>query len=164
MKTKLRFSFLLPLLALFLAVLACNPLTIVSQQRSTSSTDANITPVEATVETNDTKEPTALTLKPADSDTPAAGICGSVEGEIVEVKIGSGPDGLPLSGRCIKITPTQQLKLINATAEQVRFSFGPFEVDLPAGGDLLLVNPVGEYLALGVHLLPNAPEIWLVEP
>ena len=130
----------------FMYLAACNP-------RSDAATQP-ITPVI----------PSPITLKPADSDTPAAGICGSSEGEIVEILLGSGPDGLPLSGRCIQVTADQRLRLVNMKNEPVAITFGPFQVDLAVGEEMLLDLPVGDYLAIGVHHLPDAPEIWLVEP
>ena len=137
---------------------ACSPRSF-STQETELVTAETISP--ATIEVS--VEPAQPTLKSADSDTPAAGICGRVEGGLVEVTFGSGPDGLPLGGRCLQVTPKQQLRLVNATAGQVRFSFGAFEIDLAPGAAQLLDKAVGEYLAPGAHLLPNAPEIWLVE-
>src|SRR3972149_4045455 len=37
-------------------------------------------------------------LKPPDSDTPAAGICGEAQGDPVSIVLGIGPDGIPLAG------------------------------------------------------------------
>jgi hypothetical protein len=103
-------------------------------------------------------------LKPADSDTPAAGICGEPKDEIVRIVLGSGPDGLPLAGRCLIIHPDQRLKLANGTGSQLSLDFAQFHMDLSAGEEMLLDRPVGEYLALGVHFLPLGPELWVKEP
>jgi len=100
-------------------------------------------------------------LKPADSDTPAAGICGEAQGEIMSIVLGAGQDGLPLAGRCIVFAPSQHIQLVNGTDAALAFDFAGFHVDLPAGGEMLLNRPVGEYLALGVHFLPHGPEIWV---
>jgi hypothetical protein len=107
-----------------------------------------------------TAEPAAA-LKPADSDTPAAGICGDAQYDPVSIPLGSGPDGLPLAGRCIVVKTTQRIQLINQTGSQVNFQFAGFNIDLPAGGEMLLDKPAGDYLALGVHLLPMGPEVWV---
>lgn len=107
-----------------------------------------------------TAEP-AATLKPADSDTPAAGICGEAPYDPVSILLGSGPDGLPLAGRCIVVNTTQRIRLINQTGSQVNMQFAGFNIDLPAGGEMLLDKPIGDYLALGVHLLPMGPEVWV---
>jgi hypothetical protein len=100
-------------------------------------------------------------LKPADSDTPAAGICGAARDDITRIELGAGPDGLPLAGRCLVFTRRQRILLVNGTDAQLTFDFARYHVDLPAGGDMLLDSPVGEFLALGVHFLPHGPEIWV---
>lgn len=100
-------------------------------------------------------------LKPADGDTPAAGICGTSPGEIVQIELGTGPDGLPLGGRCVQVTPVQRIELANPTFESFHVTFGMFDVDVSSGSVVLLDKAVGEYLAPGVHFLPNGPVIWL---
>jgi hypothetical protein len=100
-------------------------------------------------------------LKPADSDTPAAGICGKAQGEIMPIVLGAGPDGLPLAGRCIIFAAEQRIQLVNGADAALVLDFAGYHVDLPAGGELLLDRPVGEYLALGVHFLSHGPEIWV---
>lgn len=100
-------------------------------------------------------------LKPADSDTPAAGICGEPQGDPVPIVLGIGPDGIPLAGRCISITPAQRIKLINQSNGPFNILFGEFHIDLPVGSEMLLDKPVGQYLALGVHFLPIGPVLWV---
>ncbi|HET9905306.1 MAG TPA: hypothetical protein VFQ23_01655, partial [Anaerolineales bacterium] len=56
--------------------------------------------------------PSSTGLKPPDSDTPAAGICGDAQSDPVSIVLGMGPDGIPLAPRCIIITPGQRIKLI----------------------------------------------------
>jgi hypothetical protein len=102
-------------------------------------------------------------IKPADSDTPAAGICPRMEGSIVDIKLGYGADGLPLGGRCVQVVPEQRLKLINPTNSPIHVVFSQFDMEVPANTETLLDKPVGDYLARGVHFLPNGPEIWLVD-
>ncbi|HZD56830.1 MAG TPA: hypothetical protein VE136_08920 [Anaerolineales bacterium] len=103
----------------------------------------------------------AATLKPADSDTPAAGICADSQYDPVSIVLGSGPDGMPLGGRCIAVNTTQRILLINQTGSQVNFQFAGFNIDLPVGGELLLDKPAGDYLATGVHHLAMGPEVWV---
>jgi len=102
-------------------------------------------------------------LKPPDSDTPAAGICGEAQGDPVSIVLGIGPDGIPLAGRCIKITPAQRLKLINQSNGPINVKFAEYYINLPVGGEMLLDKPVGQYLALGVHFLSMGPELWVKE-
>jgi hypothetical protein len=123
-----------------------------------------IQPVSQATDTSGSSDPYPLPfIKPADSDTPAAGICGNGTGQIVQVKLGAGPDGLPLGGRCVQLTPSQRIELTNPTFESFHVTFSVFNVEVPSGGVVLLDKPVGEYLARGVHFLPHGPEIWLVE-
>jgi hypothetical protein len=102
-------------------------------------------------------------LKPPDSDTPAAGICSNTQGDPVSIVLGIGLDGIPLAGRCVQITPTQRIKLVNQSDGPVNIQLGEYHIDLPAGSDLLLDKPAGQFLALGVHSLPMGPELWVRE-
>ena len=63
-------------------------------------------------------------LKPADSDTPAAGICGEPQENPVSILLGKDPSGLPLAGRCIAINTTQRIKLINQSSGPIGIKFG----------------------------------------
>lgn len=100
-------------------------------------------------------------LKPPDSDTPAAGICGDELGDPVIVILGNTPDGLPKAGRCIAINPAQRIRLINQSNGPFNIKFAEYYINLPVGGEILLDKPVGEYLAFGVHFLPMGPELWV---
>lgn len=100
-------------------------------------------------------------LKPPDGDMPAAGICGGVQGDPVVVILGLAPDGLPKAGRCIAIHPEQRIRLINQSDAPLDTTFAEFHLELPVGGEVLLDQPAGEYLALGVHIVPMGPELWL---
>jgi hypothetical protein len=115
----------------------------------------------AVVQPSATVAQPAATLKPADSDTPAAGICADSQYDPVSIVLGSGPDGMPLGGRCIVVNTSQRILLINQAGSQVNFQFAGFNVDLPAGGEMLLDKPAGDYLATGVHHLPMGPEVWV---
>jgi hypothetical protein len=100
-------------------------------------------------------------LKPADSDTPAAGICSNAEEDPVDIILGNDPSGLPIAGRCIVINPVLRINLINQSNESFNITFAGYEINLPVGGEMLLDRPVGEYLATGVHYLPMAPALWV---
>lgn len=100
-------------------------------------------------------------LKPPDSDTPAAGICASATGDPATVILGSDASGMPLAGRCMVIDPAQRIKLLNQSPNPLNMNFAGYQIDLSVGGEILLDKPVGQYLALGVHLLPIGPELWV---
>lgn len=119
-------------------------------------------------------EPTSTAFKPTISNTaqslalatpyaqqPAAGICASFEGEIVEVTL--NPD-IP-DPRCSKVRPDQKLNVINKTQNTLEVSIGRFTVSLAPGAETQFDTPFGEYLAPGVHQLLVSPccgpEIWL---
>jgi hypothetical protein len=122
------------------------------------------TPVPATDVSGSTDPYPLPFIKPADSDTPAAGICGGGEGDVVDVIIGTNPgDAFPLGGRCVQVTPNQRLNLKNPTTKSIHVVFGQFDLVIPSGGEVMLDQPVTRYLAYGVHHLTEGPEIWLVE-
>ena len=54
-----------------------------------------------------------------------------------------------------------RLHLINQSGAPVEEKFAGYDLNLTAGGDMLLAQPVGDYLAPGVHFLPLGPELWL---
>ena len=97
------------------------------------------------------------------SQEPAAGICASFDGEMVEIRINADiPDP-----RCARVTPGQRLKVINATSGQVQVHIGPYNAAIEPGDEHIFDIPFGEYLAPGVHHLQVqpccGPELWLVE-
>jgi hypothetical protein len=100
-------------------------------------------------------------LKPADSDTPAAGICSEMQGDPVNVILGIDSSGLPKAGRCVAVNPYQRIKLINQSNGPFNIKFAEYFINLSVGDEMLLDKPVGEYLALGVHFLPMGPELWV---
>ena len=103
-------------------------------------------------------------LKPPNSESPAAGICQEAQqGDLVSIVLGIGADGIPLAGRCMIITPSQRIKLINQSSGPFNLLFGEYQINLPVGSDLLLKKPAGQYLAPGIHSLPNGPELWVKE-
>lgn len=92
---------------------------------------------------------------------PAAGICASFEGEIVEVTLNTDmPDP-----RCSEVRPDQKLRVINKTQNKLEVSIGSFTASLEPGAETVFDTPFGEYLAPGVHQLMVSPccgaEIWL---
>ncbi len=101
-------------------------------------------------------------LKPPDSDQPAAGICGLATDEIVTVTV--NPD-VP-SPRCVQVTGTQRLQVVNATDATVQVTLAQFNVQVQPGQAQLFDAPFGSYLAPGVHLVRviggSGPEVWLV--
>jgi hypothetical protein len=103
----------------------------------------------------------AAGLEPADADTPAAGICLEPGEDTVRVVLGTGNDGLPLAGRCLILHPAQRILLANATRERIQAVFAGYSIDLQPGEEMLLEKPAGEFLAVGVHFLPEGPEIWV---
>ncbi len=98
-------------------------------------------------------------LKPADSEQPAAGLCEHAPGEVVSIILNA--DGPP-SLRCARLTAAQRLLIINRTPDAVRLALAHFELEIPAGGQALLDEPVGQYLTPGVHRMIGGPEVWLV--
>ncbi|MGW8250918.1 MAG: hypothetical protein ACWGO1_09770, partial [Anaerolineales bacterium] len=67
-------------------------------------------------------------VKPADSDTPAAGICSNVQGDIADIILGNDPSGLPISGRCMVISPDQRLRLTNQSNEPYNTIFAGYKI------------------------------------
>lgn len=98
-------------------------------------------------------------LKSADSQTPVAGICGSVsEDEIVTVIFGK--DNVP-APRCMKVTPNQRLKIINNSDKIINGDVGQYKIDVTPGKSQTIDATFGSYLAPGVHIFPGGAAIWL---
>ena len=101
-------------------------------------------------------------LKPPDSDQPAAGICDPAVGDVVIVNISAD---IP-SPRCVKVTGNQRLQVINATAGSVQVQLAQFDVQFQPGQMQLFDASFASYLAPGVHRLRvtggSGPEIWLM--
>jgi hypothetical protein len=108
---------------------------------------------------------------PADSRRPASGMCEpSAAGAIATVRLDADiPDP-----RCIVVSSGQRLRVVNTTASNgqhgksitIRFASFPPRV-LRVGAATTFHDPVGHYLATGVHDLHvslyggGGPEIWL---
>jgi len=140
----------------FLIGVACNTATL-------SSTPTIAAPRSSTPAPSLTMAASTATTKLATpvSQEPAAGICGSVDGAVVEFRIEPGiPDP-----RCARVRPDQHLKVMNKTDGPLDLVIGTFSFHLEPGDEFTIEVPFGEYLAPGVHLLQVlpccGPEFWL---
>jgi hypothetical protein len=106
----------------------------------------------------------APTLIPADSDSPAAGICGAMDGDWVTFTVSLD---VP-SPRCMQVHPVQRIEIANPTADPVVVTFAGQEIGVEPGASQRIDSPFGSYLAPGVHSLyvtqgiGNLPEFWLL--
>ena len=104
----------------------------------------------------------AIQKRPADSDSPAAGICDSAQENLVLINIvpGNMPDP-----RCIKVAAGQRLQIKNGTEAAVRIQLGQLDMTLQAGEIKVFDTPCGDFLEPGVHWAVlsagSVPEIWL---
>ena len=87
------------------------------------------------------------------AQSPAAGICGYLDGDIVTITI--YPD-IP-DPRCVEVRAEQKLRVINRRAELLHVAIGTFEADIPPDGEHIFDLPVGEYLLPGVHVILVSP-------
>lgn len=147
-----RACYLYPLLAaISLATMSCN---LGSQPLPPTPTPTSPPPPTST---------TAPILFPADSDTPAAGICATFESEVVSLEIVLD---VP-APRCAIVTADQRLEVVNRTGAAIGVRFAGYEFQLQDGEAHLIDAPMGAYLAPGVHNIRvtdnagNAPELWL---
>lgn len=102
-------------------------------------------------------------IKPAEADTPAAGVCGGGSDLLIIILGYQEGDMFPLAGRCIAVDPSQRIKLINQSKGPIAIKMAEYDFTMPVGGEILLDKPVGQYLALGVHYLPVGPALWVKE-
>lgn len=106
----------------------------------------------------------APTLIPADSDSPAAGICGTMDGDWVTFMVSLD---VP-SPRCMQVHPGQRIEIANPTADPVVVTFAGQQIAIEAGASQRIDAPFGSYLAPGVHSLyvthgtGSLPEFWLL--
>ena len=159
METPLRASLApLPCLAAlaFIIGVACNTAALASTPTMAaprSSTPAQIPTTAASTATSEWATPV--------SQEPAAGICGSVDGPVVEFRIEPGiPDP-----RCARVEPDQHLKVVNKSDGPLDLTIGTYSSHLEPGGETVIDALFGDYLAPGVHLLHVppccGPELWL---
>lgn len=146
-----------------------NQIPVVGTQSSGASVaqqpGAGTAPAAATEGAIGTEPPGTPALKPADAESPAAGICTDPpKDEFVTMTI--RPD-VP-DPRCAKARRDQQLVLVNATAAPVQVSLGVFNMTIQPGEEGHLDKALGEYLAPGVHFIQVSPpgvggELWLLD-
>jgi peptidoglycan hydrolase-like protein with peptidoglycan-binding domain len=104
----------------------------------------------------------AVPVTPAESETPAAGVCGGSEGDVVSVTL--APD-VP-TPRCLVVDAHQHLRIVNG-AQPASVHLGPFTRELSPGSVVTIDAPFGSYLAPGVHTVrvslygDTGPELWL---
>jgi hypothetical protein len=108
-----------------------------------------ITPTE---DANSAPNPPSARATPV-AESPAAGICGMFDGDIVTLTI--YPD-IP-DPRCAEVTSEQKLRVVNRRDELIQVAIGTFEADIAPDGEHTFDVPVGEYLMPGVHLLQVSP-------
>lgn len=102
--------------------------------------------------------PTQNSLKPADSQTPTAGICtGPVSDVIVTVTFGLDNVANP---RCTKVASNQKLKIINNSNQTISGKVGQYTINIQPNHSQNIDATFGLYLAPGVHKIAGA-EIWL---
>jgi hypothetical protein len=87
------------------------------------------------------------------AQSPASGICGGFDGEVIPITI--RPD-IP-DPRCVEVRPDQKLRVINGTAGVLHVVIGLFEVDIEPNGEHTFDVPFGEYLLPGVHVFQVSP-------
>lgn len=110
-------------------------------------------------------------LKPKEADEPVAGICDMQRGETVIVTINEDTT----SPRCLKVKPSQKLKVQNNTDRFVKVWFedvpainlNPSSVGLRPDSQHIFGKQFNAYLEPGVHRLHVSPlsgsEIWLTK-
>ncbi len=102
-------------------------------------------------------------LKPSDSDLPAAGICTEAIGDTAKVTINIDT---PVP-RCIKVLPSQKLEIINNSDQTISISLANYSAVIEPGKTYTLDKSFGTFLSGGVHMLSvspyGGPEIWLKE-
>jgi hypothetical protein len=91
-----------------------------------------------------------------EADTPAAGICASIEAETIRIEIRAWPDGVP-DPRCVAVRAEQKLILLNSAAETIAFTLGRYHGTINPGGSFAIDLPFGQYLAPGAHSLHVTP-------
>ena len=101
-------------------------------------------------------------LKPADAQSPAAGICaGPLQATLVNIDINVDTP----NPRCVKVTGKQQLQITNNLNQNIKVAVGQFNVTVKPQETQVIGTTFGSYLAPGVHFITvdggPGPEIWL---
>jgi hypothetical protein len=87
------------------------------------------------------------------AQSPTAGICGSFNEDYATITI--YPD-IP-DPRCLEIKPEQRLKVTNRTEGKIQVKIGLFQAEIKPNEVYIFDEPVGEYLAPGVHRVQVSP-------
>lgn len=100
----------------------------------------------------------AQSLIPADSDSPAAGICAAVAGPSVTVTVGNEDN--VASPRCVQIASGQMLNIVNNSLNPISLDLSNIKTTIQPGKNFEFPQAAGSFLAPGVHQIVGA-EIWL---
>ncbi len=95
-------------------------------------------------------------LVPADSDSPAAGVCPKENDVIVNIIIAH--DNVP-QPRCVIVSGSQFLKITNNSNNALPLSVGEYEVKIAPNSFYKFPESLGSFLAPGVHNIGG--EVWL---
>lgn len=112
---------------------------------------------------NSLRQNSTASLVPADSQTPAAGSCNPVQGGTVSVTLNID---VP-NPRCVIISGTQKLTLINGSGQTVSLNYGSYVSQIPPGNSYTFPLAAGLFLSPGVHRIQTSlysgsgPEVWL---
>lgn len=87
------------------------------------------------------------------AQSPAAGICPVMEGEIVTMNI--NPD-VP-DPRCMVVRSEQRLQVVNGREEALTVSLGQAGAEIQPGDSYTFTDPFGDLLLPGVHALLVLP-------
>jgi hypothetical protein len=99
-----------------------------------------------------------------DSESPAAGVCPLLTGNVVTFVIAVDTP----QPRCGKVNASQRLRAVNHTATDVTFTFAGDSFKVPSGSARTVGETFGQAWQPGVHDLETSlysgsgPEIWLV--
>jgi hypothetical protein len=94
-----------------------------------------------------------MTLATPIADSPAAGICGEMQGEIVTMMI--NPD-MP-DPRCLKVQGSQRLRVINQRGEPLEIVLAGATATLQPGEEITFEHRFDELMLPGVHALRVSP-------
>lgn len=137
------FTLTLVVALLLVGLTGCNapwtPVTIEDETTQPSTSESGATSVPA--------------LATPIADSPAAGICGESEGEIVTMTI--NPD-MP-DPRCLKVRSEQRLRVVNQRDEALEITLGGAITSLQPGEETTFTLSFGELLLPGVHALQVSP-------
>jgi hypothetical protein len=104
------------------------------------------------------------TLEPPDAQSTAAGACDTTTGDVVTITSGS-LDNVP-NPRCAIVHDNQRVRVVNTGTVTENVSLGEhFRATVPGHSVKTFADPVGAYLAPGVHYLKlsalSSADIWV---